>query len=258
MLRDSSTGEVCIYADADTLFLGDVGIPIEAMGENAVLLTPHLMGPSCDDEEHGLMMHGWMNGGVIAFARRHRDTRVVLDWLIDRISRRGFYATQYGLCVDQTWISALPWLFRDVTFVSSYPGLNVGYWNVAERPLSRVGEEILAGGSPLLLFHFSGSDGMRSGRLSRHSEVLVPPDSPLEDVCQRYQSELDGVAGLRTGIEGLGSLACSKANLQGRIHAGCVRNGVNIAAPTTRLGLFSSLGGRVDSLLRRAWAFRDV
>ena len=257
VLRDPSAGEVCIYTDADMLFLGDVRVPIEAMGESAVFLTPHLMGPSCDDEEHGVMIHGWMNAGLVAFVRRHPGTRVVLDWLIDRISRRGFYATQYGLCVDQTWISALPWLFRDVTFVSSHPGLNVGYWNVGGRPLSRVGKEILAGGSPLLLFHFSGYDWTRSKRLSKHLECVVPPNSALEVICQLYQSELDGVAGLQERVGGLKRLACSTASLNERIHAGSVRNGVNIVRPITPLGTFSRLGGKMDSLLRKATAWRD-
>lgn len=256
VLRDPSAGEVCIFADADTLFLGDVREPVEAMGECAVLLTPHYIGPSSDTLEHDTMMHGWINAGFLACLRSHPDTRRVLDWLISRISRRGFAAPQYGLYCDQTWLSAMPVLFHDLTCVSRHRGLNVGYWNLSERPLARSEKVILAGDSPLVLFHFSGFDWTRSKRLSKHSECPVPPGSILEELCQLYLSELDDVAGLEAEIKELETFACSKADLIERIHVGSLRNGVNIVTPTTDLGFFSRVGGKIDSLFRKTIAWR--
>lgn len=257
VLRDSSAGEVCIFVDADMLFLGDIHEAVDAMGESAVLLTPHLMDPSSDDTEHDIMTHGWMNAGFLAFRREHAGTRGVIDWLINRVSRRGFFAPQYGLSCDQTWISALPVLFHDLTYVSRHRGLNVGYWNLSERPLVRSGKAFLAGDSPLLLFHFSGFDWTRSKRLSKHSECPVPPGSLLEELCQLYRSELDGVAELWPGIGGLEIFACSKAELIERIRAGSLRNRVNIVIHTTELGLFSKVGGKIDSLLRKTMPWHE-
>lgn len=251
VLRDSLAGEVCIYVDGDMLFLGDVHESVEEMGGSAILLTPHLIGPSSDDVEYDIMTHGWMNAGFLAFRRHHPGTRGVLDWLIDRISRRGFFAPRYGLSCDQTWVSALPVLFRDLTSVSSHLGLNVGYWNLSERPLTRSGKAILAGGSSLLLFHFSGFEWKRSNRLSKHSEFTVPSGSTLEELCRVYQAELDSVAGLKAGVEGLGTFACSTADLDERIQIGSIQSGVNIAMPTTNIGLFSRLVGKMDSILRK-------
>ncbi|MDD5558639.1 hypothetical protein [Candidatus Methylomirabilis sp.] len=256
VLRDPSAGNVCIFADADTLFLGDVHEPIEAMGERAVLLTPHYMGPSNDILEHDTMMHGWINAGFLAFRRSHPGTWRILDWLINRVSRRGFFAPQYGLSCDQTWLSAMPVLFHDLTYVSRHRGLNVGYWNLSERPLARSGKAILAGDSPLLLFHFSGFDWTHSKRLSKHSECPVPPGSILEELCQLYLSELNDVADLEVEIKGLETFACSKADLIERIHVGSLRNGVNIVTPTTELGFFSRVGGKIDSLFRKTIAWR--
>lgn len=254
LLRDPSAGKICIFTDADTLFLDDVQEAIDAMGEDAVLLTPHLMAPSNDDAEHDIMTHGWMNAGFLAFRREHPATRNVLDWLIDRISRRGYFAPQYGLSCDQKWVSALPVLFRDVTCVSRHRGLNVGYWNLRERPLTRSGKGILAGDSPLLMFHFSGFDWSRSKRLSKHSDYPVMPGSLLEELCQRYQSELVAAAGLRTGAERLLTLPYSTACLAERIHVGSIRHGTNIIAPFGNIGVFSRLGGKIYSLLRKTIA----
>jgi hypothetical protein len=36
-----------------------------------------------------------------------------------------------------------------------------------------------------------------------------------------------------------------------------MRNGVNIVAPTTRLGLFARVGQKIDSILRQTLAWYD-
>ena len=257
VMRDPSAGDVCIFADSDTLFLGDVHAAVAAaMAEQAVLVTPHLLAPASDDVEHDIMSHGWMNAGFLAFRREHPGSRRVLDWLIDRISRRGYLAPQYAMSCDQQWVSALPVLFREFTCVSTHRGLNIGYWNLRERSLTKSGTEILAGGSPLLLFHFSGFDWPRSKRLSKHADVVVLPGSPLEELCQLYQSELQDTALLQARVQELGRMACAKANVIERIRAASRRDGVHIATLAGH-GLFSRLGGKVDALLRKTMVWRE-
>ena len=180
--------------------------------------------------------------------------RVLLEWLTHRISRRGYSATQYGLSGDQPWLSALPFLFHDMTFVSQHQGLNVAYWNLDERLLTGSSDAILVNGTPLLFFHFSGFDRTCGTRLSKHSDLLVPPGSALEEDCRLYQSELDAAAELQPKIAGLKTLPCSKASLQERIYVGSVHNELNISSPTTKSGLFLRIGRKVDSLLRRVIA----
>lgn len=249
VLRGTEAGDICIFVDSDMLFINDIHVALDALGDSAVLLTPHLLGPSTDNIEHDIMVHGWMNAGFLAFRRSHADTGRVLDWLISRISRRGYLAPQHGMSCDQTWVSALPVVFRDATSVSRHPGLNVGYWNLAERPLTRNGSTVMAGGSPLLLLHFSGFDWRRTGRLSKHSDVSVASGSPLEDLCRLYQNELDAIAGLRNGLTGLATLGCSQAPLSVRMKIGSDRSGVRWVPYECGAGLFSHLGKKIDSLL---------
>lgn len=251
VMRDPSAGEVCIFIDGDMFFVGDVQGSIGTMGESAVFVTPHLMAPATDDVEQDIMMHGWMNAGVLAFRREHPGSRTVLDWLIDRISRRGFFAPQFGLSCDQKWLSALPILFRGLTSMSTDSGLNVGYWNLTERPLTRSGGTIFAGDKPLLLFHFSGFDWAGSGRLSKHSADRVVAGSILEELCQLYQSELDGTARLRNALNGLETVPCATGSVLDRMQSASVRNGVDFIVPAPSFGLFSRLGGKMDSLLRK-------
>jgi len=249
VLRGTEAGETCIFADSDMLFLDDVHVALAALGDSAVLLTPHLLGPSTDNLEHDIMIHGWMNAGFLAFRRGHPDTGRILDWLISRISRRGYLAPQHGMSCDQTWVSALPVVFRDATSVSRHPGLNVGYWNLMERPLTGNGSVVMAGDSPLLLFHFSGFDWKRTGRLSIHSDVPVSSGSPLEDLCRLYQTELDSAAELGKSLTELATFDCSHASLSARMRIGSERSGVKWARCECGTGLFSRLGNKIDLLL---------
>lgn len=257
VLLDPAAEDLCVYADSDTFFLGDVGEALDEMERSAVFLTPHQLSLGRDDTEHDHLLHGWINSGFSAFWRGHPGVCVLLEWLIHRISRRGYLAPQYGLSGDQPWLSASPFLFHDLTFVSQHPSLNVAYWNLSERHLTNSGSAILVNGVPLLFFHFSGFDRTCGTRLSKHSDLLVPPGTALEEVCRLYKSELDATASLQTKVAGLKTLPCSKADLLERIRVGSMRNGVNIVAPTTRLGLFSRVGQKIDSILRQTLTWHD-
>lgn len=253
LLRSDDAGEVIVFVDSDTLFFGDAFGAIDDIQDQAVLLTPHLMRPSTDANEHDIMTHGWMNAGFVAVRRAHERTREMIDWVLDRASKRGYLAPQYGLSYDQKWVSALPVLFRDETSVSRHPGLNVGYWNISERPLAKTDRGIMAAGQPLLLFHFSGFDWPSLRKLSKHSPELVEANSALEDVCRAYRAALDDVSKEKSAVaKSLDRIPCSRASLLERIHRGSLRSGVRISMPTIELGLFARVGAKVDSLLRRA------
>lgn len=129
--------DVCVFVDADTLFIDDVCPLVDEIKNKSVYLTPHLLQPSCDGNEHEVMIHGWINTGFSAFNKHHYQTKDILDWIINRVSRRAFLAPQLGLSGDQTWVSVLPILFHRSVKVSLNNGLNVAYWNLDKRCLTR-------------------------------------------------------------------------------------------------------------------------
>lgn len=254
VLRDPSAGDACVFVDSDTLFFGDVCPLIENMGDKAVYLTPQLLEPTNSDTEHDVMTHGWINAGFLAFNRNHAGTALILEWLIDRISRRGHLAPQLGLSCDQTWVSALPILFRDLVVVSEYAGLNVAYWNLDKRPLTRSpNDEVLAGGVPLIMFHFSGFDETNPKLLSKHADVFVETGSILDGLCNVYRTDLQDSKKLRERINGLNTLPCSTASLTSRIQACTADHQVNLYKTMVRPGIFSRLGGVVDDVVRKTY-----
>jgi len=250
VLRSADAAEVCVYADADVLFFGDASVAFDELEQKAVLLTPHQFGPGRDDAlEHEYLLHGWINAGFLAFRKGHARTAAIVDWLIHRISRRGFLAVEFGLYVDQTWVSSLPFVFPDSVVISRNPGLNVAYWNLFERKLVETDGAILANEAPLLFFHFSGFDRTNPTRLSRHSDLAVPSGAVLEKVCRLYRSELSAASELEPKLARLKTLPCSGAGLRERITTGSMRNDLSIDSPTTAIGLFARIGKKVDSLL---------
>lgn len=251
VMQDESAGEICLFIDGDMLVFSDLRKAITELRDYAVLLTPHLTRPADDATEHDILLHGWMNAGFLGFRRTHPKTPAIMEWLVDRITRRGYFAPHYGLSCDQKWVSALPVLFKDVTFISGYPGLNVGYWNLTERPLTKDGSVMSAGNVPLATFHFSGFDWENSRRLSKHSRDRVFPESPLEALCMFYQSELESVRSMREPLSQVATLSCATGDLTERLQKAAVGSGLNIAAPTTYMGIFSRLGLKIDSLVRR-------
>ena len=249
----TNSAETYVYADADTFILQDFHEAISEIGNGIVLATPHQMGITSDDKEHEFLLYGWLNAGFFCILRDPR-TRHVLDWLIHRVYRRGFYAPHYGMSADQTWFSALPFVFPDLTKISRHPGLNVGYWNLEQRQLTRSDGKFLIDGIPLLMFHFSGFDPAEPSMLSKYRDLAVKPGSLLDDLCGIYRDELKAVAPLKAKIGELTRLPCSQANLSDRMLKGSIQNQLSLVTPSIKSGPFSRAGRRADFLLSRVMA----
>lgn len=243
--------DLIVYTDGDVLFVRDVSEAIEAIDDKDFLLTTHLLGPTSDATEHGFLIHGWANGGFFCIRRDSQRVDPILDWLIHRISRRGFHAPAYGLSGDQTWLSSLPFVFPESIKLSRTPALNVAYWNMEERELTRAGDGIRVNGLPLLFFHFSGLPAEQSSLLSSYSPFKVAPGSALSELCDTYRKELAAVAPLKQKMAGLERLSCSQANLQARMLTGSLQNGTPLFLSTAKFGLFTRIGQKLDLWLNQ-------
>jgi hypothetical protein len=241
----------CIYIDTDVYFFGDVLEIIEQEARLPIILSPHQLVPSTDDAESEYLLHGWINSGFSVFDGRDDRVHKVLDWLIYRISRRGYLAPQFGLSGDQPWLSGVPFVFHDITQITDHDGINVAYWNITERKINYENNELLCNGKKLIFFHFSGFIGAPNNRLSKHSEIRIAQGSALEKICSYYRWELDKVSSIVGLLSGAKVLSCSKANLSERLRIGSTVNGINIDSPTSKRGLFSRIGGRLDAVISR-------
>ena len=150
--------ERALYLDADVLFCAR---PQEALDELAacdVVLTPHLCGPAATPAgalaEAHVLRDGTYNGGFVAL-RRSASSIGFLNWWCEKLTHDCLVDSRRGLMYDQKWLDMVPALFPP-TAILREPGYNVAYWNLDNRPVERdAGGKLVAGGAPLVCFHFS-------------------------------------------------------------------------------------------------------
>ncbi len=244
--------DICVYIDSDIKFFGDVRPLVEKIEGCAVYLTPHTLAVSSREDEHGMMVTGWINAGFFALNKKHPAAVPILEWLIERISILGFSALHLGLFVDQIWLSVLPVLWHKDVFISDEVGLNVAYWNLDQRTLARDEKnKISVNHQELLMFHFSGFEESDDGVLSIHANISVEKHSVLYDLCHGYRNELSSVSKYREKVNDMEVISCSKKSLNKRIRICESIYDIDLCAVTGSIGLFASAGTKLDILLRK-------
>lgn len=182
------------YFDPDIWVCDDLTEVFEQAAESGIVLTPHTLAALPRDgleiREQVITQAGIFNLGFIAVGSGADD---FLTWWHERLRTDAVIDFENGLFTDQRWIDWVPAIFPAV--VSRDPGLNVAYWNLHERPLSRAEDDrLLAAGAPLRFVHFSGFDISNPWVLSRFTgenpRVLVSDDALLQDLCERYARAL--------------------------------------------------------------------
>ena len=229
-----------IFLDSDTLVLSDLDLVFSIPGSWSVALTPHLSKPASVSIENDIMRHGWANAGVIAFQPDSPLFCAILEWLIDRISARGFFAPELGLSCDQTWVEALPFLFPPGVTLVGGGGINVGYWNLHEYTWPPDEE------CPIRVFHFSGFD-WDNYRLSRHSTLDQAAVPGLQAIIDHYVEAHTTFRSLR-----LTAAQCARhVPAEGPLHRRLQRSPSPPSLDAVPGGPFARLGHLVDSTLRR-------
>ncbi len=157
------------------------------------VLTPHLCAPS----EHGpypddtvMMRAGAYNLGFLG-VNAGEASDAVLRWWSRRLEYQCVDDQPGGIFVDQKFIDLVPGFVDDAAILRDTT-LNVAYWNLAQRRLSRLGGRWLVDTRPLGFFHFSGFNPGDTTRLSKYTDCFsggdVPPD--LLGLLQHYADRL--------------------------------------------------------------------
>jgi hypothetical protein len=153
--------ERVIFLDPDTCLFHSVKPILEELEGGSVVLTPHYTTPQSNDlgeSDLGMMRFGSFNLGFFAVRRSEQSVKF-LEWWSDRCMQLCFMESQFGLSVDQKWVSIAQCFFHDIV-VSFNPGYNVAAWNSYERFITRdaSGNYMVNGAFPLVFFHFSHFD----------------------------------------------------------------------------------------------------
>jgi hypothetical protein len=170
-----------LYFDTDIALHHSLDAVYDALDEFSIVLTPHLTEPLPEDNrlprDITILRAGAFNLGFIGVSN-HPEARRFLDWWAAREWRYGYVDTYRGWGGDQKWCDLVPGLFDEVGILRN-AGLNVGYWNLHSRPLSRRKGAWFAGNEPLVFFHFSGFDPGHPQILSKFQDRIDPANDPL-------------------------------------------------------------------------------
>jgi hypothetical protein len=133
--------ERVIYLDPDTCVFSPLTTVHAGLDVHAAVFTPHALSPYNGEgrpSDRDLLRFGACNLGFFG-VRRSELAQTMLLWWHERCHLDCFYEPQLGLGVDQKWID-LAFSFFDGMGILRDPGLNVAFWNLHERKISRTGD----------------------------------------------------------------------------------------------------------------------
>ena len=133
------------------------------------VLTPHITEPAeyAEFGDQQALRYGINNLGFCTL-RDTPEVRRAVWWWARRLEFHCTIDLDNGLFVDQKWADLLP-AFIERSVLLRHPGYNVGYWNLAQRRVSRVEDSWLVNDRPLRFVHFSGNKIEEEAVFSRHS-----------------------------------------------------------------------------------------
>jgi hypothetical protein len=189
----SAGADAALYIDSDFMIYDSLDGMVDPGGEG-VILVPHLLSPlprdGKDPDETSLLGSGMYNAGMFGVSRRDGG---FVEFLMERLSRECIFDPSKMRFNEQRWLDFVPSLFPYL--VVRDPGIDVAYWNLHERPLSRNGETWSVGGVPLRAFHFSSFDPRGRGAAGRYEwtgspRIRLESDALLTQLCNDYGSLL--------------------------------------------------------------------
>lgn len=185
--------DAVLYLDPDIKIYNPLDSVFEVLRNASVVVTPHSNTPvldGCKPDDLDLLKFGAFNLGFVGVSSCE-EGRAFLDWWSDRCLGYGFYEPQVGLAVDQKWVSLAPCYFPGLRVLHDF-GLNVAFWNLHERVITKDGDEwVVNGMAPLRFIHFSSFSETAPAAIARKQtrfEVGSRPD--FIQLAEEYAKEL--------------------------------------------------------------------
>jgi len=142
------------FLDPDVVLFDRIDQAFQIAQQESVVLCPHRLTPSNlkSNFYHELVFlkYGVFNLGFISVGRNSID---MLEWWGERTK---WFCSRYANEVwftDQKWVDLVPALFSN-SVIRDF-GFNVAPWNIDERPISIILDDIYAGPDKLKFLHFS-------------------------------------------------------------------------------------------------------
>jgi len=196
-----------IFLDPDIKVFSKLNNIESELDKYSVLLTPHYNTPEDFDpmlDDAGMMKFGCYNLGFFG-VNNSQESKDFLSWWYKRLMENCVKESHHGFSVDQRWVSISTCFFENIK-VSFNLGLNVAFWNLHERKLTKNdGHYYVNEKSPLTFFHFSSFDRNKPEILSKRQikvdMELVHNNKTIQEICKEYAEELNYITNLFTGID---------------------------------------------------------
>ncbi|MGO9121792.1 MAG: hypothetical protein ACLQPD_29795 [Desulfomonilaceae bacterium] len=182
-----------LYIDADTYVYHSLDRTIGQLDYHDGLFTPHIT-RSLDDEhtpnDLDVLTNGTINTGFFAL-KACNTTGALLKWWQEKVIHDCYNEAQRGVFVEQKWIDLIASLFP--TFVlDRSPGMNVAYWNLPHKQMTKTGVTYYVDAAPLIFFHFSGFDPHNPSVLSKYDTRFLKRGmpEPIPELIAEYVDRL--------------------------------------------------------------------
>jgi hypothetical protein len=187
------THAAVIYLDPDIYVCAPMDPVLEALECASFVVTPHYttaLLDGCKPDDLDLLRFGPFNLGFIGI-RQCAESLEFLRWWRERCFEFGFYEPETGLAVDQKWVSLAPCFFPGMRVLADL-GLNVAFWNLHERRISRTGTTWMVNGHvPLRFIHFSSFDSSHPDNVGEKQDRFAPGSRPdFELLAREYAVKL--------------------------------------------------------------------
>ncbi len=194
--------EIGCYIDPDIFVYGSLE---ELLNSSAsIWITPHLLAndvlnaPDAAIRERAitqavsLQRWGAFNMGIY-FVRNNAAGRCFLQCYQTFLDRSCEMESLFSF-VDQKWMDVLASMFPGQVEPLSHPGINLSYWNLPYRRLTRQGEAYFVNGEHLKAIHFSGVGATRVncdyGQGAEIKALIVDYQQRLSNCKEQYPSSV--------------------------------------------------------------------
>ncbi|MFE1600874.1 hypothetical protein [Methylobacterium sp. ID0610] len=185
-----SGADLVFYIDPDIVLFNDLAPAVDALRDNAIILTPHLVDPepraaAMWENERSTLLHGVYNLGFLG-VRNGAEGRRFAAWWQERLEAYCFEEASKGIYTDQRWCDLVPALFDGVRILRD-PGFNVASWNLGSRPVTfdRTGT-LRAGEVPLRFYHFTKITHVGAAMIERYAGR----SSAIFELVHWYRSQI--------------------------------------------------------------------
>ena len=195
-LFERTTARKIVYLDSDLFITGPLWTAIATLDTHDVTAAPHTLSPLPEDgrepSDLTIAANGAYNTGFMGF-RRTPEVLSLLEWMAERVHRRGFNAFSQGMFCEQRFfnlgVTFLRERFRPLALVT----YNVGYWNLHERVITQHAGAYFANEQRVAFFHMSGFDPDVRDRLSVYDERYDLTNHPQAAILRVLADDYRGL-----------------------------------------------------------------